>query len=254
MSSHNTLHELFSDACPYVIADPGNAGTLTCDRQMAMFKLTSAAAETRTLAQPTKPGIMCAVVVDVYVGDITLTVTGGYNQAAATSLTLGTAGDWVLFYSVEVGTSYYWRVIASEGVNVTRTDITATTGTITTLGATTADVTTLTATSLKLAVTALNATGSVIGNAAALSAGLNVVALADNTTGVQLPVASTGLVVLVKSTAASKILKVYPQVNSAIDALGANNAYSTAAVATGAAVMFVAQNATTWRSMPGDVT
>jgi len=120
MSSHNTLFELFEEHCPYVMMDPGDAGTLEPDRQLAIFKITTAAAETRTLAQPTKPGLICAVAMDVDGGDLTLTVTGGYNQAADTSITFGDAGDWVVFYSVEVGTSQYWRVLGSEGVEIGR--------------------------------------------------------------------------------------------------------------------------------------
>lgn len=246
MGAHNVLQQLFLDGTPYVVADPGDAGTLTADRQLSLFKITTAAAETRTLAQPTKPNIMCMVCLDATSGDLTLTVTGGYNQAATTSLTLDTAGDWVLFMSVEVGSSYYWRVISSEGVNVTRTDITATTAT-----ATTANVT-----NLQFAVTAVNATagGSAIGNAAALSAGFNRVSGADNTAAVKLPVAAAGLVVLVKSAVNGKTLPVFPQVNSSIDAIAANSAITLGATATGAAAMFVATNATHWNCFPADVT
>lgn len=241
MSVHRILRDLFLDAAPYDITDPGNAGTMRVDRQLALFKLTSGSSgETRTLAQPTKPGNLCAVVMDVDGGgDITLTVTGGYNQAAATSIVFGDAGDWALFYSVEVGTSYYWRVIASEGLSITRTDLT---------------VTTLTATDARSAVTALNAAGSAIGNAAALSAGVNIVGAADNTKGVILPVAAAGMEVWVRSTVSGKQLKVYPQSGSQIDALGASNAFTMPEGTLGPKCIFKASNATQWWSWPCDNT
>lgn len=117
MGAHNVLQQLFLDGTPYTAADSGDAGTLTADRQLCLFKITTSTAETRTLAQPVKPNIMCMVCLDADGGDLTLTVTGGYNAEADTSLTFGDAGDWVLFISVEVGSSFYWRIVASGGVN-----------------------------------------------------------------------------------------------------------------------------------------
>jgi hypothetical protein len=58
------------------------------------------------------------VVLDTDDGDLTLTVTGGYNADGDTSVTFADAGDFVLFHSIKVGTSYYWRAIAQEGTNV----------------------------------------------------------------------------------------------------------------------------------------
>jgi len=134
MSAHNVLFELFSDQCPYEVASATDAATLTVDRQCQTFSITTAAAETRTLSQPTKPDCVCKVVLDVDGGDLTLTVTGGYNQAADTSITFDTAGDWVLFHSIEVGTSYYWRVASSEGTTISST-VTAVPKTAVDLGA-----------------------------------------------------------------------------------------------------------------------
>lgn len=120
MSSHNILQALYSDGTPYDVKDPGDAGTLIVDRQFAQFKITTVSTETnaRTLAQPTKANIICNVTLDVDGGDLTLTVTGGYNADAATSITFADAGDFVTFISIEVGTSYYWRILAQEGTNV----------------------------------------------------------------------------------------------------------------------------------------
>lgn len=121
MSAHRTLNDLFRafDAVgPGHLPDPGDAGTITVDMWGQICSVVTAAAETRTLARPTKAGILCAVCLDTDGGDLTLTVTGGYNAAADTSIVYADAGDAVVFYSVKVGSSYYWRVLQSIGTDV----------------------------------------------------------------------------------------------------------------------------------------
>jgi hypothetical protein len=61
---------------------------------------------------------MSAVVLDTDGGDLTLTVTGGYDTAGDTSITFDDAGDFVVFYSTKVGSSYYWRVLGQAGTDV----------------------------------------------------------------------------------------------------------------------------------------
>jgi hypothetical protein len=103
--------------------DPGNGKEIWLDRNFGVTPMKSAAAETRTLVQPTKAGLQHTLVLDVYVGAVTVTVTGGYNQAANTDIIFGTAGDWVTFLSVKVGSSYYWRVVAQEGTDAILTNL-----------------------------------------------------------------------------------------------------------------------------------
>lgn len=98
------------------------------------------------------------------------------------------------------------------------------------------------------AVSAVTAAGSAQGDAAALADGLNVVAGADDTKGVVLPAATAGRVVLIKSTVANKILKVYPATGDAINALSANGALSLASGPT--PVILVAYDTTTWYTFP----
>jgi hypothetical protein len=144
------------------MADPGDAGTITVDRWGAVCPIVSEAAETRTLAQPTKAGMSCLLVIDAYVGAVTVTVTGGYNQAAATDIIMGTAGDWVQFVSVKVGTaSYYWRVVKHEGTNLADTGG----GTLSSQTITTLNTTALTATNANSTLAIMgtaNATNSTI--------------------------------------------------------------------------------------------
>lgn len=115
-TAENCLHRMYE--APYLMLDPGASGTIYPRKQFSHCPVVTAAAEARTLEQPYKAGMIHTVVLDTYVGALTLTVTGGYNQDANTSLTFGDAGDFVTFFSIKVGTSFYWRVLASEGVNV----------------------------------------------------------------------------------------------------------------------------------------
>lgn len=121
MSAHRTLNDLaraFDLNGPGRLKDPGSGGTIRFSQWGQICPVVTAGAEARTLAQPTRPGILATVVLDTDGGDLTLTVTGGYNADGATSLTFADAGDFVTFMSVKVGTSYLWKVVGQEGVNV----------------------------------------------------------------------------------------------------------------------------------------
>lgn len=98
-----------------------------------------------------------------------------------------------------------------------------------------------------LAVSAVTAAGSVIGDAAQLSQGLNVVTGADGTKGVILPTAVPGMQVIVKGVTAG-VLKVWPKTGATINALSASAAMSLASGATPA--IFVASSATQWYTIP----
>lgn len=98
-----------------------------------------------------------------------------------------------------------------------------------------------------LAVSAVTAAGSAIGDAAQLSQGLNIVTGADGTKGVILPVAVPGMQVIVKGVTAG-VLKVYPKTGATINALSASAAISLASGAIPAT--FVASSATQWYTLP----
>jgi hypothetical protein len=72
------------------------------------------------------------------------------------------------------------------------------------------------------------ATGTNQGTAAAITEGFTLVTAADDTVGVVLPSAVAGMICIVKSSVANKILKVYPNTSDAINALSANGAISLA--------------------------
>lgn len=112
----NIRHNLYR--APTLIADPGASATITIDKDGGVCPVTTAAAEARTLRVPTKAGIVGTIVLYEDGGDLTLTVTNGYNADADTSITFADAGDFVTFISINVGGTYYWRIIAQEGTNV----------------------------------------------------------------------------------------------------------------------------------------
>ena len=109
MSAHNAAQELHDDHL--MLADPGAGGTITVDRNLAYVGIISAAAEARTLAAPTRRGVLCTVVMKTDGGDVTLTVTGGYNPAGDTVLTFSAANQMALFVSVEAGDTFRWELV-----------------------------------------------------------------------------------------------------------------------------------------------
>lgn len=120
MSAHRVLRDLFrafEGIGPGIGLDPGDTGTMTPTLWGQQYLITTAGTETRTLARPAKAGIMTSVVLDTDGGDLTLTVTGGYNADADTTIVLNDAGDMVVFLSVKTGTTYQWTAIAQEGTD-----------------------------------------------------------------------------------------------------------------------------------------
>lgn len=99
------------------------------------------------------------------------------------------------------------------------------------------------ASGIALKTLAVNAAGNSQGTGTALTADVNVVALADGTTGVVLPTAIVGHSVRVVNTVADQVLKVYPATGGQINALGANVAFSLGG---GRAATFNATALLTW--------
>lgn len=95
-------------------------------------------------------------------------------------------------------------------------------------------------------VAAVAAAGSTQANAAALSAGFNLVSAADGTKGVLLPAAAAGKQVRIKNNV-NAILKIWPASGDAINALGADNSMSIAALTS---VTLEAYDDTTWYTFP----
>jgi len=169
MSRQRVLREIYR--ANKTKGDPGDTGTITIQHFGMICAVTTTGAETRTLAQPTQAGLLCGVVLDVDGGNLTLTVTGGYDQAASTTITYGDAGDSAFFYSIKEGSSYFWRLFSCDGVtgpNLELADLSVDTIIVNTLlavqqGAPTAETTAATLTIAELLtriITGTHAAGS----------------------------------------------------------------------------------------------
>lgn len=90
------------------------------------------------------------------------------------------------------------------------------------------------------------AAGSIQGDAAAIATGFTLVSAADATKGVILPTAAAGKVCIIKN-GANAVLKVWPAVGDAINALAGDGAMSIAAYTS---AVFTAYDATTWYTSP----
>ena len=114
--SHRILHDLYE--APKLLADPGDGGTIRPSEDLVMCELVSAAAETRVLANPTKPGIRFVVRMLTDGGDITMSAENGLNVALETSATFADAGDMLSLISVTKtagsppsAATYRWQVL-----------------------------------------------------------------------------------------------------------------------------------------------
>lgn len=100
----------------WALSDPGVGGALPVTK-FGNVAMTSAAAEARGLAAPTFVGQILTLSVAVYVGDITVTSTGGaINQTGNTIMTFGSATDSITLIAANVGGVKRWRILANDGV------------------------------------------------------------------------------------------------------------------------------------------
>ena len=100
---------------PVLIADPGNAGAIPVTRS-GNAALTTAGAETRTLADPTRVGQVLTIGLDVDGGDAVITAASAINQAGNTIMTMADAGDAIRLEGVQVAGAPVWRVVSNDGV------------------------------------------------------------------------------------------------------------------------------------------
>jgi hypothetical protein len=122
MSAHNTLQELAN--ANYEVVDPGDAATFNVDRSPYYVALVTAAAETRTLAAPSKAGMIFLASMKTDGGDLTLTVSGGFDEAGSTTVVFHNTGEVLgLISVVGGGTTYAWRVLFHDGVTGIASDL-----------------------------------------------------------------------------------------------------------------------------------
>ncbi len=113
MTGHRAAHDM--KIAPLLGFDPGDASTLYVDRYGHLFELVSAGAETRTLANPDRPGVLAIVRMKTDGGDITLTAAAGINVAGNTQAVFGDVGDQLLLISVSAASGYRWEILVNTG-------------------------------------------------------------------------------------------------------------------------------------------
>ena len=118
MTAHRVRKDLMRGIERHHTTDPGDAGTITVDGANDYVQLVSAAAETRTLNRPTSIGQSVILNMQTDGGDITMTVTGGFDEAGNTTLTFADPGQVCELYAVAVDDTptYQWRVRTFDGV------------------------------------------------------------------------------------------------------------------------------------------
>ena len=99
-----------------VLNDPGNAKTITVTQDLQLCELVSVgAAETRTLTDPTKPGIRFTLRMKTDGGDVVVTAAHGLNVTGHTTATFADVGDLIDMVSVTHTTGYRWEILTNTG-------------------------------------------------------------------------------------------------------------------------------------------
>ncbi len=100
-----------------VIADVGTGVAIPVTHMHVGMPITTAAAETNTLAIPTMIGQTLSLWVDTYaVGDRVITAASAINAANNTIMTFGVVSDAIELKAVSVGGALAWQVVANDGV------------------------------------------------------------------------------------------------------------------------------------------
>lgn len=107
------LQEIYPKV-PVAIDDPGAAGAIPVTKSGSVA-ITTAAAETRTIAIPGLAGITLALSLDVDGGDCTITIAAPINQTGNNTIVLGDAGDTIVLTAVKKAGALVWRVLVNDG-------------------------------------------------------------------------------------------------------------------------------------------
>lgn len=114
MSSAAVIRRRLHDARK-TMPDPGNAGTIVCSHDGVICNLTSAGAETRTLALPTRQGASIKLHMITDAGNITLTVASAHNELGATTFVFSDVGQYIVFESFVTSAGvFFWRATSSH--------------------------------------------------------------------------------------------------------------------------------------------
>jgi hypothetical protein len=119
MSAPHTIAARGAESDLLTIKDPGASGDIICGtRSVTYISLVTAAAEARTLKDPSYAGQTLTLCLKTDSGDCTVTADSAINQAGKTIMTFGDAGDTVALVGVENGSGKEWRVTANDTVTL----------------------------------------------------------------------------------------------------------------------------------------
>ena len=114
--SASSMQKDFSQA-DWKVADPGDAGAISNDLS-GTCAITTATAETRTLAAPIRAGVMLTICMETDGGDCVLTVATYVDENDSTTITFDNTGEYVTLRSVYTDTdTIRWRVADYDGVS-----------------------------------------------------------------------------------------------------------------------------------------
>lgn len=111
-TAENLPHLLYRG--PKIITDPGNGGVIRANKDLQICEMVSGSSgETRTLANPTKPGIRLVLRLKTDGGgDAVVTASNGLNVALETQATFADASDFLSLISVsKTATTYRWEIL-----------------------------------------------------------------------------------------------------------------------------------------------
>lgn len=115
MSGHNAATELAQSE--FDLQDPGASGVIPSPNiHGGVVGLKTAAAETRTLQDPERAGLLITLALAVDGGSCTVTASTAVNQTGNNTLTFEDAGDEITLRSIPLGSSFVWRVASNDGV------------------------------------------------------------------------------------------------------------------------------------------
>ncbi len=97
-----------------IIGDPGDGNAIAVET--GTCPMTSATAETRTLAIPAFGGQEITLLMEAAVGELVLTVagTGGFNYAGNNTITFNSTGESVSLRSAYSGSAWRWQLVFND--------------------------------------------------------------------------------------------------------------------------------------------
>lgn len=98
----------------YAIADPGAGGTITATTN-GHVPIVTAAAEARTLANPSFDGQQLCLFLKTDGGDCTITAAARINTAGNTGIVMDDAGDFLLLVGFSIDANKRWQVVVNDG-------------------------------------------------------------------------------------------------------------------------------------------